>query len=140
MGICRAKILAILRRSRAAAGFALVAAYLQAAAIAGSLAMQATQANGLPADLRGVVALYLCHSGDAAASDDESPPTKPSSHCVICQTAQIAGHGVLPVVQADPLPFDLPRVLVIAVPAERLPDPLLPGSGTARGPPSFVRV
>jgi hypothetical protein len=126
-----------LRRNRDAVVLAALALFMQLVAITAHLAMEATDFGGARFEVETVGLLVLCHeSEEVLPSGDPAAPHHVPAPCMICQTAQIAGTGVLPIltILADPAPrADLPTV----VPRRLVGAPSFVRFGVNRGPPSL---
>ena len=125
-----------LRRSLAAACLALLALVVQVVATTDHLAMQAAAVGGLDLDQIGL--LSLCHQSDETQSpqNDDGLPKKTLSPCIVCQAAQVAGHGMAPSPPVHIPPVAPNRPPALAESDTGIISKLLLRYGVTRGPPS----
>jgi len=125
-----------LRCSLAAACLALLALVMQIGATTDHLAMQAAAVGGLDLDRIGL--LSLCHQSDEALppSTEDGLPKKTLSPCIVCQVAQIAGHGMAPLPPVHIPPLKPNRSPALAESDTGIISKLLLRYGVTRGPPS----
>ena|GEM_PF-5281062 len=125
-----------LRRSLAAACLALLALAMQVAATTDHLAMQAAAVGGLDLDQIGL--LSLCHPSDETlpSRNEDGPPNKTLSPCIVCQAAQVAGHGMAPLPPVHIPPVEPNRPPALAESDTGIIARLLLRYGVTRGPPS----
>jgi len=132
----RGPALSGLRRSLAAACLALLALVMQFVATTDHLAIQAAAVGGIDFDQIGL--LSLCHQSDETQPprNEDGLPKKTLSPCIVCQVAQIAGHGMAPLPPVHIPPVKPNRSQALAESDTGIISKLLLRYGVTRGPPS----